>query len=593
MVNRVVDLKLLGCAQGGLRIDRVVFYKENAHGLVVGYVWGLAIRHVLDGTPPVLGRCHVPLLDASQVASPRRVDKPVWVSDESTTATQRLQKLFELSFDLMGIASDGFVTTVNPAWTELLGWSAQEISASRYLSFVHEDDLAATRAEMRKLVNGEPSAAFRNRVRHKSGDYRHVEWSLRPVDGVVYMGGRDVSDDVALRHRVERSEAIAVAILHTAADPIVIINTEGEILHVNTATVDLFGYDYESMIGQNVTMLMPEPYRSEHGGYLARYLTEGDPRIIGIGREVVAQKADGSTFPMSLAVSEATTEQDHLFTGIIHDLSERNRQRDELAMANAQLEVRVAERTDQLETVLGEARRSNRDLEQFAYVASHDLQAPLRNVRQGLELLNEHLQETMGESFDDEAEELRGLITDAVTRMEALIKGLLTFSRVQRNPVDDREMVDLGQLVREVARDFTTALAEADGRLVISESLPTLHLNPLQFRQVFQNLIQNAIRYRSADRSLLISVTAAPHGDNTIRLRIEDNGVGIEPAHHERIFELFRRGHSGYDGVGLGLSICRRIVEGHDGRMWVESTAEEGAAFVIELAAIPVDATMA
>jgi len=500
-------------------------------------------------------------------------------------ATQ-LQNLFEFSLDMMGIASDGFVHHVNPAWTDQLGWTAEEISASRYLSFVHPDDQLETRSMMRRLIEGEPWPKFRNRFRHKDGTYHHVEWSLRPADGEVYIGGREVSADVELQQRVERSEAIAVAVLQTAADPIVIINTTGEILHVNEATVELFGHAYEDMTGRNVAMLMPEPYASEHDGYLSRYLAGGDPRIIGIGREVEAVKADGTIFPMALAVSEAKTEQDHLYTGIIHDLTDRNRQREMLEGANAHLEDRVTERTDQLKTALAEVQRSNRDLEQFAYVASHDLQAPLRNVRQGLELLDEHLEETVGASFDEEADELRGLVVAAVLRMESLIKGLLSFSRVHRNTTDDREDLDLTELAQEVGAMLAADFAEVEGTLTV-EGLPTLHVNEVQFRQVFQNLFENAIRYRSPDRKLAVTVRAEADADGSgrgaVRLRVQDNGVGIEPMHHERIFELFRRGHSGYDGVGLGLSICRRIIEGHGGRMWIDSAVGEGSTFFMEL----------
>jgi len=510
----------------------------------------------------------------------------VTTANNANKDSEHLRNLFELSFDMMGIASEGYVIKVNPAWTEQLGWTAEEITSNRFLSFVHPDDLESTRSEMRKLVEGQPSSAFRNRIRHQDGSYRNVEWSLRPAGGLVYMGGRDISTDVDLRQRVERSEAIAVAILQTAADPIVIINTTGEILHVNSATVELFGHAYDDMMGRNVTMLMPEPYASEHGGYLRRYLEEGDPRIIGIGREVTAVKADGTIFPMALAVSEAKTEQDHLYTGIIHDLTQRNRQREMLEAANSHLEERVIERTDQLETALAEVQRSNRDLEQFAYVASHDLQAPLRNVRQGLELLDEHLEETVGASFDEEADELRGLVVAAVLRMESLIKGLLSFSRVGRNTANDREDLDLTELVQEVGAMLAADFAEVEGTLTV-EALPTLRVNEMQFRQVFQNLFENAIRYRSPDRELTVIVRAEADADGSaggaVRLRVQDNGVGIEPMHHERIFELFRRGHSGYDGVGLGLSICRRVVEGHGGRMWIESAVDDGAAFFIEL----------
>lgn len=497
-----------------------------------------------------------------------------------------MQNLFDLSIDMLGVAADGRMTSVNPAWTEQLGWSSDELTTRPFLSFVHPDDAAETLDQIRKLMQGQSSTNFRNRLEHKDGTYRHIQWSLRPHGDFVYLGGRDISVDVSLQHRVERSEAIAVAILHTAADPIVIIDVKGKILHVNKATSELFGYRDEELLEQNVKMLMPEPYRSEHDGYLARFLAEGDPRIIGIGREVEALKADGTIFPMALAVSEAITAQDHLFTGIIHDLTERNRQRDELAHVNAELENRVAERTSQLEDALEETRRSNRDLEQFAYVASHDLQAPLRNVRQGLELLDEHLEETMGASFDDEAQELRRLVVEAAIRMEDLIKGLLTFSRVQTNLDVEKEPVSFNLLVGQAIEQLAADVHEVSAAIDV-DPLPTLAVNAVQFRQVFQNLLQNAIRYRSPDQPLEITVRSEAVGDDGVQIIVSDNGIGIEAINHERIFDLFRRGNSSAEGVGLGLSICRRVVEAHGGRIWVESAMGEGASFSIELDTSP------
>lgn len=385
-----------------------------------------------------------------------------------------------------------------------------------------------------------------------------------------------------LRERAERSEAVATAILRTAVDPIIVIDVEGRIVQANHSTCEMFGYTLDELLGTDVALLMPQPYRSEHAGYLDRYLTEGNPRIIGIGREVEARRADGSVFPVALAVSEVRTATDHLFTGILHDLTERNRQRDELERANAELEQRVAERTEQLEGLLDELRRSNHDLEQFAYVASHDLQAPLRNVRQGLELLDEHLEDTVGHRFDDEAEELRDLVVAAVARMEALIKGLLAYSRTQRSQLDEYETVDTTALVEDVVEMLRPDVENAGGTISVG-ALPAVQAHPVQLRQVFQNLIENAVRYRAPERALTIEIATRPSEPGRVSIAVTDNGSGIEPAHHDRIFELFRRGHSGYEGVGLGLAICKRIVEGHRGRIRVESQPDEGAAFVIDL----------
>jgi two-component system sensor kinase FixL len=387
-------------------------------------------------------------------------------------------------------------------------------------------------------------------------------------------GGDAIAEALESQHLME-------AILATAADPIIVIDEQGTMEIVNDATTKLFGYPDDALIGQNVSLLMPEPFRSEHDSYIESYLRTGETKIIGIGREVTARCADGSTFPIALAVSEVGGRGSRRFTGIIHDLRRRVAAEQDLLKANSTLEARVESRTSELRLLLVELERSNRDLEQFAYIASHDLQAPLRNVRQGLELLDEHLMETVGSGFDDEAQELRRLIVVAVTRMEELIRGLLEFSRVDSAGEDSATSVDLNDLVIELRDVLSADFADAKAELIIDD-LPVVRGDPVQLRQLLQNLLQNSLKYRTADAPPRVEVHAHTEGDEWI-ISVGDNGIGIDEAQHERIFELFRRGHPGYAGVGLGLAIAQRIVERHNGRIWVESAPDEGATFRIAL----------
>ena len=377
------------------------------------------------------------------------------------------------------------------------------------------------------------------------------------------------------------SHQLTEAILATAADPIIVIDERGIIELANQATTKLFGYTQEALIGQNVSMLMPEPFRTEHDGYIKNYLETGETKIIGIGREVTARRGDGSTFPISLAVSEVDGHGPRRFTGQIHDLTHRVEAEQALLLANSTLESRVESRTSELRELLIELERSNRDLEQFAYIASHDLQAPLRNVRQGLELLDEHLVETVGSGFDDEANELRSLIAAAVTRMEELIRGLLEYSRVDRNQTAPKSPVDLNDLADELQQLLHADLTEANAELII-EQLPVVSGDRVQLRQLLQNLLQNSLKYRVAEARPRVEIQGRQEDDEWI-ISVGDNGIGIDEAQHERIFELFGRGHAGYEGVGLGLAIAQRIVESHGGRIWVESAPSKGATFHIAL----------
>ncbi len=368
------------------------------------------------------------------------------------------------------------------------------------------------------------------------------------------------------------------AVLRTAVDPIIIIDQDGVMAHVNEATEQLFGYEADELIGRNVSSLMPEPHRSAHDGYLQSYLVTGEARIIGIGREVEALRADGSTVPVALAVSEIKLDGRSWFTGILHDLTKRHLVEAELREAKHGLEERVRERTAQLETSMVELSRSNRDLEQFAYIASHDLQAPLRNVRQGLELLDDHLGETLGQHFDDEANELRDLTVAAVVRMEEMIDGLLSYSRLERGGEPTQNLVDLRLLAEEVIDQMRPELIRV-GAIVEVEKLPTVSGDEIQLRQLLQNLLENACKYRDPERSLRLSLDATEGDEGMWQISVGDNGIGIEAEQRNRVFDLFRRAHPGYEGVGLGLAICQRIVERHGGDIWIESGPNGGSVF--------------
>ncbi len=378
----------------------------------------------------------------------------------------------------------------------------------------------------------------------------------------------------------DHSEELWHGVLATAVDAIVLIDEAGIILQANAATSRVLGSEPGQLAGRNVAELMPEPYRSMHDEYIERYLTTHDARIIGIGREVEALHAEGHLVPVELAVSETETPMGRLFTGVLHDLTERKRIEQMLRDANDTLEHRVQQRTAELEASMAELARSNRDLEQFAYIASHDLLGPLRNVRQGLELLDEHLRETVGDVFDDEAQILRHHVLDGVERMDELIKGLLSYSRVERTGSSVDARVDLAEVVHDVVDEQKYQLAE-DVVFDVGD-LPHVAGDRVQIRQLISNLIQNAIKYRSDDRPLTISVKAFAEGDRW-KIRLSDTGIGVPPDQQARVFDLFRRGHVGYSGTGLGLAICQRIAERHGGSIDVISDGESGSEFSFTL----------
>jgi light-regulated signal transduction histidine kinase (bacteriophytochrome) len=239
----------------------------------------------------------------------------------------------------------------------------------------------------------------------------------------------------------------------------------------------------------------------------------------------------------------------------------------------------IAEKvTRQLYDTVQELQRSNQELEQFAYVASHDLQEPLRMISSYTQLLARRYKGRL----DDDADEFIGFAVDGATRMQALIGDLLTYSRVGRAAAEPQFVA--GHSVVERALSNLQVAIETKQATIEVGSLPAVVGDPGQLIQLFQNLIGNAIKFTAEDAPH-VEIGGAEHADGECLLWVRDNGIGIDPQFHDRIFAIFQRLHarSEYEGTGIGLAICKKIVERHGGRIWVESAVGEGTTFKFTL----------
>jgi signal transduction histidine kinase len=248
---------------------------------------------------------------------------------------------------------------------------------------------------------------------------------------------------------------------------------------------------------------------------------------------------------------------------------------------NDDLARRIEERTKELALRTDELQRSNAELEQFAFALSHDLQEPLRMVSSYVQLIERR----MGDRLDGESTEFFGFVTDGTQRMNAMICSLLEYSRLARDR-HERQIADMDHVVAAALSDLRWTIDHVAGEIQL-DPLPTVAGNTQQLIRLMENLIGNALKYRAEDRPPVVSVSAARHGEEW-RFAVRDNGIGIECQHFERIFGLFQRlhGYGEYSGTGIGLALCKRIVERHGGRIWVESEPGAGSTFLFSLPAV-------
>lgn len=352
--------------------------------------------------------------------------------------------------------------------------------------------------------------------------------------------------------RLEQEEARHRAVVETAVDGILTIDRRGIIQSYNRAAERMFGYTADEVIGRNVSMLMPSPYREEHDGYLERYLTTGEKRIIGIGRQVEAMTKDGTVFPIELAVSEVIPKK--LFTGIIRDVTARVE-------------------------LIRELEQKNAELERFTYTVSHDLKSPLITISGFLGGIESDARAGNYERMSKDIARISG----AAERMKLLLDELLELSRIGRI-VNAPVSVPLGELVREVVDSLSGPIRDRGVEVLIQEDLPTIRGDRVRLAEVIQNLIENAIKFLGDQEHPKIEVGSRLDGSTRVFF-VRDNGVGIDATYHAKIFGLFDKLDPSSPGTGIGLALVKRIVELHGGKIWVESEGPgRGAVFCFTLA---------
>lgn len=350
-------------------------------------------------------------------------------------------------------------------------------------------------------------------------------------------------------------------LLEAAPDAMMVADRSGRILLINAQAERLFGYQREELLGREIEVLVPERFRSGHLAHRNAFARESHPRPMGAGLDLNALHKDGHEFPVEISLSPLKTGAEVQIFSVIRDISAHKLTEQQLARQARELA------------------QSNTELEQFAYVASHDLQEPLRVISSYTQLLARRYKGHL----DPKADEFIGFIVDGTLRMQRLIQDLLQYARI--NTKQKTLYAIESQSAFDHALNSLRSAIAAGQATVTSGPLPTVEGDELQLGQLFQNLIGNAIKYRGPDPPR-VHVSARRDGQEWT-FTVADNGIGIDPQFNEQIFEVFQRLHGmgEYEGTGIGLALCRKIVERHRGRIWVDSEPGKGARFSFTLPA--------
>ncbi len=345
------------------------------------------------------------------------------------------------------------------------------------------------------------------------------------------------------------------AIVESSPSAMIMVDQEGRILLVNAEIERLFGYRREEIVGKSIEILVPGRFRGQHPGQRAGLLARPEKRPMGAGRDLVGLRKDGTEVPIEIGLTPIRTAQGTLVLSAIVDITERKRN-----------EAILAQQTRELE-------RSNAELEQFAYVASHDLQEPLRTVASYTQLLDRRY----GDRLEPEAKTYIEFARAGALRMQSLIEALLAYSRAGAR-AREIDPADCGAALDAALANLKLSIQESGAQIERGE-LPTIAGDSTQLVELFQNLVGNALKFRGAERPR-VTIAARRAGSEWV-VSVKDNGIGIAPEYFDRIFQVFQRLHGidAYPGTGIGLAICKRIVERMGGRIWVESAPGKGSTF--------------
>ncbi len=365
------------------------------------------------------------------------------------------------------------------------------------------------------------------------------------------------------REKLEEQRLFFESLVESSPNGIMMVDGGNNIVLANRVIDGLFGYARSELINQSIETLIPERFRKKHPAHMKTFHDNPSTRMMGgklPGRDIVGLRKDGSEFPVEIGLSPIRRGQNEDFVLVmLVDISDR----------------RVAEKKLAEERIALE--KSNTELDSFVYTASHDLRAPLR----GINSFSKFIEEDYSDVLDDEGRDYLRRIRNGVGRMTQLIDDLLSLSRIsrQKNPFEN---VEISSMIQSIQESIAFDLEDAKVNLVMPVDLPVIRCDRIKLSEAFLNLINNAIKFsRKNDNAVPRVEISYEEQADAHRFSVQDNGIGIDPQYHNKIFGIFQRLHTNeeYEGTGAGLSIVKRVIDAHKGRLWIESELGKGASF--------------
>jgi two-component system sensor kinase FixL len=479
-----------------------------------------------------------------------------------------LAAIVESSEDaIVSTTLDGIVTSWNPAAERIFGYRAEEMLGQPIAPLAppgRDEELPELLA---RIAAGERVAHVETERRRKDGRVIPVALRISPIRDEVgqIVGASRITRDITAQKSAEAAgregAAQLQAILDTVPDGMIVIDARGIVRSFSAAAERMFGYRPEEVLGHNVSLLMPSPYREQHDFYLARYLKTGERRIIGLGRVVAGQRKDGTIFPLELAVGEVRDEGRHLFTGFVRDLTERQQ---------------TLHRVQELQAELLHVSRLT-EMGQMAAGLAHEVNQPLTAAANYLQAGRRRLGNLAGTA---RAVDVLDQALAQINRAAAIIARLRAFVRKGEGAQRPER---LAAVIEEAAALALIGVRERDVKVRMSTApaLPPVAIDKVQIQQVLVNLMRNAIEAMAESAPRELTIAAEPLPDGMVAVRVADTGPGIAAEIAERLFQPFVTTKT--QGMGVGLWICRAIVEGHGGRLWAEANPGGGAMFVFTL----------